>query len=162
MKTFLKIASMPVIIAGMLILSGLSAQAKPAAPNVLISPQKPEVLKKPSLMTEETVGYYQLMTSGTRALSKEEALRLFNKAKQRQPARENSELSKAADEAIENVDRINFAANRKALADNMERGVPYMKSVGRLDDARELQRRADRVRSGEATGIYDAMNATLP
>ncbi|MEM7556078.1 MAG: hypothetical protein AAF378_18655 [Cyanobacteria bacterium P01_A01_bin.84] len=146
----------------------LWVQTKFSGSNVVIAQQSPlrseeEGLVETEKMTEENAGYYQLMTNGRRALNKKEAVRSYRLAKFRVAKMQDiseskkQELIQAAEDALKNVDNINFAENRKKLANHLEDTAIYFRRKGREDDAKKLQRHADRVRSGEVTSIYDPM-----
>lgn len=146
----------------------LQAQTKMAASNFPIAQQSPSISEEEGLvetekMTEENAGYHQLITNGKRALNREEAVRSFTLAKSRVAKMEDisenkkQELIQAAEESLKNVDKINFAQNREKLASHLENTAIHFRRKGREDDAKKLQKGADRVRSGEARNVYDAM-----
>ncbi|NJO65447.1 MAG: hypothetical protein HC836_47360 [Richelia sp. RM2_1_2] len=149
----------------------LWAQTTSSASNVVIAQQPPlsseeegliETEKMPE-MNEKNATYYQLIANGYRALKREEAVRAFTLAKSRVakmediPESKKQELIQAAENGLQNVDKINFAENRGKLASYLEDNVIFFRSRGNEDEAKKLQERAKRVRSGELTNIYDAM-----
>ncbi|KAB8335605.1 hypothetical protein SD80_004715 [Scytonema tolypothrichoides VB-61278] len=144
-------------ISALLALSSFAAQAIPTTSNAQIASQPPHRSEKQLVMTEDNAPYSELMMNGWRGFSKEEALRLFGKAKSRAQGFKDPKRVQEAEDAIKNVDQIDFAANRRKAADNLERGVSGMREEGRIDDANALQFLANRVRSGEVKGIYDMM-----
>lgn len=159
MKIFLSMG-----IASSLLLATLSplwARTVIPTPNITLAKQVQPNREIP--MTEERAGYYLLMTNARRALSKEEAVRLYNLAKSKAPnlegISENQKLKliKAAEDGLKNVDKINFKKNRVNLAKYLEDLSIYSRSQAREKYAQEFQRRAAMVRSGQVKSIFDVL-----
>lgn len=119
--------------------------------------------EKQLIMTEDNAPFYDLMKNGRRALNKEEAFRLFYKARLKVntmvvvPASKRHKFIQEIEDALKNIDKINFAENREKLASDFEQSAANFRNNGRKEEAKDFQKRSDKIRSGEITSIYDAL-----
>lgn len=115
------------------------------------------------IMTEDNAPFDELMKNGRRALNKEEALRLFSKARSRintmvvVPTSKRQEFIQEVENALINIDKISFAENREKLARDFERSAVNFRNNGRKKEADNFQKWANKIRSGKITSIYDAL-----
>jgi hypothetical protein len=160
MKIFLSMGiAIPLLLAT---LPPLWAQTLLPTPNITLAKQVQSNRKVP--IAEKNAGYFSLMTNARRTLSKEEAVRLYKLAKSKVPnlegISENQKLKliKAAEDGIENVDKINFKKNRVDLVKDLEDLSNLSRNRGREKDAQAFQRRAAMVRSGQVKNIFEVLD----